>query len=360
MKLRAGFAHILILAVFVVAVAAGAFFYFNTEKASSNEESIGSKVQKIVSAPKDSPAPTPFPFQELTIPYLRERTYESSLAELRQYSNNDSYTSYLTSYDSEGFSVNGLLTIPNGEEPEGGWPAVVFIHGYIPPTLYKTTERYNDYVNYLARNGLVVFKIDLRGHGESEGEAFGAYNDGQYIIDALNAKAALENADFVDPEKIGLWGHSMAGNVTFRSFVASNNEIPAIVIWAGAVYTYEDLQQFRIDDNSYRPPTDDTERRRRRQELTDTYGSFNPESEFWQKVVPTNYLDGTTGAVQIHHALDDTVVNIGYSRNLMEVLEGSQIEHELFEYTSGGHNFTGSSFTQAMQKTVEFYQRELE
>ncbi|OGM32963.1 hypothetical protein A2803_05210 [Candidatus Woesebacteria bacterium RIFCSPHIGHO2_01_FULL_44_21] len=314
--------------------------------------------------------PTPFPtrnathsvaggpFQELTIPFLRDREYKSELGELTRYSENASYTSYLTSYDSDGLKVNGLLTVPKGPEPVEGFPAIVFVHGYIAPTIYKTTERYNDYVNYLARNGFVVFKIDLRGHGDSEGEAGGAYYSEDYVIDTLNAYSALQNAEFVDPSGVGLWGHSMAGNVAFRSFVVKR-DIPAVVIWAGAGYTYSDLSEYRIDDNSYRPPPTDSPRARKRARLREAYGEFSPEHTFWKQIVPTNYLDGVTGSLQVHHAVDDNVVSIDYSRNLMSVLEGTYITHELFEYPSGGHNLVGSSFTQAMQRTVEFFKSKL-
>lgn len=313
-----------------------------------------------------APKPSPFLFEELTIPYLRNREYKSNLGELVKYSENGSFTSYLTNYDSDGLKINGLLTIPKSPpsltasegQDTGRYPAIVFVHGYIAPTIYKTTERYNDYVNYLAAQGFVVFKIDLRGHGDSEGEPGGAYYSSDYVIDTLNAYSALQNADFVKPDAIGLWGHSMAGNVTFKSFVV-NGRIPALVIWAGAGYTYSDLREYMINDNSYRPPEANTERQRKRQLLRDTYGEFDPDSSFWKQVVATNYLDGVEGAIELHHAVDDNVVSIEYSRNLMNVLDGSKIPHELFEYSSGGHNLTGNSFSLAMSRTVEFYKNEL-
>lgn len=297
-------------------------------------------------------------FEDMTIPYLRSRQYESNLGDRRLYSSAGNYDAYLTSYNSDGLKVNGLLTIPKGEAPAGGWPAVVFVHGYIAPTVYRTTEKYTDYVNYLARNGLVVFKIDLRGHGESEGEPGGSYYSSDYIVDTLNARAALAASGFVNPNGIGLWGHSMAGNVTFRSFVAAA-DIPALVVWGGAGYTYEDLRKYGIDDNSYRPPSTSTQRQRRREELRRLYGDYNPESDFWRKVSPLFHLDGVNGAIQIHHAVDDTVVNVGYARDLMVKLDGTSIPHELFEYSSGGHNVTGASFSSAMQRTVEFYKNNL-
>lgn len=300
------------------------------------------------------PTPTPVPFAELTIPHLRQRLYNSTLGQLTRVADNGTYTSYTTSYTSDGLKVNGLLTQPNSEAPAGGWPAVVFIHGYIPPQNYQTLTRYTDHVNFLARNGFVVFKIDLRGHGTSEGEPGGGYYSSDYVIDGLNAQAALASSGFVHPDKIGFWGHSMAGNVVMR-ILAAAPDTPAVVMWAGAGYTYEDLREFGIDDNSYQPPPNDSERQRKRRELFEKHGQFDPNSEFWKQVVPTNYLSDIKGAVQLSHAIDDNVVSIEYSRNLNQILNSTSIPHELNELPSGGHNITGSSFTTAMQKAVEFY-----
>lgn len=294
------------------------------------------------------------PFEELTIPYLRQRTYTSQLAPLQQLSQNSGFTSYLTSYDSDGLRINGLLTQPAGEMPPGGWPAIVFIHGYIPPAEYRTQEKYVEHVNGLARSGFVVFKIDLRGHGSSEGEASGAYYSSDYVIDALNAYAALEVAEFVNPSRIGMWGHSMAGNVALRAAVSKKN-LPATVTWAGAVYSYQDFMDYGIDDGSYQPPRPDSPRVSYRQRLTETYGAFTAQSEFWQSVAPTNYLSDFTGAVQIDHAVNDNVVSVEYSRNLGRLLSEAGIVHKLHEYQSGGHNISGSAFSSAMQRTVEFF-----
>ena len=301
--------------------------------------------------------PTPFPFQEMTIPALKSRSYKSQLGQLEKLSENAFYTSYMTNYDSDGLKVNGLLTVPKKENGGSLYPAIVFVHGYIPPQEYQTNVNYATYVDYLAKSGLVVFKIDLRGHADSEGEAGGAYYSDDYIVDTLNAVEALRSSEIVDPDLIGLWGHSMGGNVVFRSFAAGN--IPAVVIWAGAGYTYSDLQEYMIDDNSYRPQPTDSPRSRERQKLRDAYGNFDSEHWFWKQIPATNYLDGVTGAVQLHHAVDDNVVSIEYSRNLIKALDGSGIKYDLNEYQSGGHNLTGQTFNQAMQKTVEFFKDNL-
>ncbi len=343
-----------------------AFYYVIKNKPSSNE--IKNHKSSIL-----NPSPAPFPFQEMTIPYLRSRSYESSLGTLEQVSSNSEYTSYLTSYDSEGFKVNGLLTIPKEDSiasPGTGqylaslqndgkkYPAIIFVHGYIPPQNYQTLVNYASYVDYLAQNGFVVFKIDLRGHGESEGEPGGGYYSSDYIIDVLNARAALQGLSFVNPNAIGLWGHSMAGNVIARALAVSP-KIPAVVIWAGAVYTYEDFSQFSIEDNSYQPPPADALSRKKRNEMFEKYGQFDPKSDFWKQVPMTNYLTEIKGAISLNHAVDDGVVDIRYSRNLNSLLDQTSIPHELNEYPSGGHNFTGASFNQAMQNTVNFFKKYL-
>lgn len=303
----------------------------------------------------ESITPTSMPFAELTIPYLRNKTYESKLGDLSEAYTGSNYNAYFTSYTSDGLKVNGLLTKPVEDMPEGGYPAIVFTHGYIPPSIYQTNgEAYSSYVDYLARSGFVVFKIDLRGHGDSEGTAGGGYYGSDYISDILHAYSALQNSDFVNPSSIGLWGHSMSGNAVLRS-MAVKPEIPAGVIWAGAVYTYVDMQTYRINDASYQPPVNNTERQTKRRELFEKHGSPSAESVFWRQVAPTNYLNDLKGAISLHHAVDDSVVNIGYSRDLDELLENTNVEHELFEYDSGGHNITGSSFNLAMQRTIEFF-----
>ncbi len=335
-----------------------AYIYYINISAPTSRVTSAQNVGDAVKEQVIPNSPTPMPFQELTIPYLRSKTYESSLGELEQAFTGSNYTAYLTSYTSDGLRINGLLTRPTGDEPEGGWPAVVFVHGYIPPAQYATLERYGDYVDFLARNGFVVFKIDLRGHGDSEGEPGGAYYSADYAVDTLNAYAALQASGFVNPSKIGLWGHSMAGNVLSRA-LAAKPDIPAVVIWAGAGFTYKDLADYMISDSSFQPNQISTTNMSRRQRIRDLYGQPDLTKEFWKQMTMVSYLDDITGAIAIHHAVNDDVVSVEYARNLKTYLESSDVEHEVFEYPSGGHNITGAAFGTAMQRTVEFYNRNL-
>lgn len=340
----------------LVLIVIGILFYTrdNLSSAITTQNAINQDSSKEIT----ELSPTPLPFQEMTIPYLREQTYVSTLGDRAVAYQRADYTAFLTSYTSEGLKINALLTEPKTEKPASGWPAIIFIHGYIPPRQYATQQQYSEYVDYLARNGFAVLKIDLRGHGQSEGEAGGGYYGADYVTDTLNAYAALQSAWDINRNAIGLWGHSMAGNIVLRS-VAAQQDIPAAVIWAGAVYTYTDLKEYGIQDSSYVAPAPSSATISKRQKLIQTVGEVSAENVFWKQVAATNYLKDIKTAINIHHAVDDPVVKIEYSRNLDKILEDNKVSHTLFEYPSGGHNFNGASFNQAMQKTVDFFKIEL-
>lgn len=355
---RSATRYIAIGLLLVLLLVVGSILLLRTE--SKPVQQLKETVKKVVVQPSTNiPKPTPYPFYDMTIPYFREQTFSSKLAPLEEVSSNDNYISYITSFTSSDLKVNGWLTQPKREKPEGGWPAIVFIHGYLPPRTYQTLgQPYSTYVDYLARNGFVVFKIDLRGHGDSEGEPGGAYYSPDYVTDALNAYTALQGSDFVNPGKVGMWGHSMAGNVLMRT-VAAQPEIPAVVIWAGAGFTYTDLATYRITDASFDPSQASSNRLKRREELRKLYGDPDLSKPFWQQLTPTSYLGDLQGAIQLHHAVDDDVVDVRYSRDLNTLLDKTSVEHELYEYPSGGHNISGASFTEAMDRTVVFFKKHL-
>lgn len=333
----------------------------------SNPSSTPSQTTSPTSTETGIPTPTEIIFEvgeEITIKYLRsleiagsEITFEEKLAD------RSNYHQHLVSYISEGNKIFGLLTIPFGETPERGFKAIVFNHGYIPPAAYRTTERYSAYVDYLARSGFVVFKIDFRGHGKSQGEPTGSYFSPGYTIDAITAVKCLQKLELIDPEGIGIWGHSMAGNLVLRAMLVEP-DIKAGVIWAGAVYSYDDFVKYGISDNTYTPPptpetqaTPDT--RRERQLIFETYGMPDSRVAFWQAVSLTANISYLNSPLQLHHAEDDTVVDIGYSSELAAVLLENGKNYEFYSYEGGGHNLISPYFDQAMLRTVAFFRQYL-
>jgi len=269
------------------------------------------------------------------------------------------YSRYIAWYDSDGLRIYGLLTIPDGEKPATGWPAIVFNHGYIPPEVYRSTERYIAYVDQLARNGYIVYRIDYRGHDRSEGRASGAYGDSGYTVDVLNAVSSLQAFPQADPDRIGMWGHSMGGFLTLRAMVISP-DIQAGVIWAGVVGSYPDMLC------CWRRPTpvvptmtpNPNFRSGWRTSWQEQYGAPEENPDFWMGISANNYLADLSGPLQLHHGTSDTEVPFAFSQSLSEQSMQSGEIVEYYQYPDDNHNLS-NYFNLAMKRTIQFFDQYL-
>ncbi|MGB8646894.1 MAG: alpha/beta fold hydrolase [Anaerolineae bacterium] len=337
-------------------------------------------VAAITSAPTDLPAPTAttlpsdtpqptstatstatatataLPPNPLQIEYLRQRTFTGSDIKLEQtLQPGANYSRYIASYQSDGLKIYGLLTIPNGPRPKTGWPTIVFNHGYIPPSVYRTTERYVAYVDLIARAGYIVFKIDYRGHASSEGTATGGYGSPDYTIDSLNALASLKKYPDVDPNRIGEWGHSMGGQVVLRSIVVST-DVKASVIWGGVVASYPNImyhwRRTPGAPSEYVP----TNQRNWRQGLINQYGTPDQNPQFWASVSPNSYVADIAGPVQLDVGGSDEEVPVEFSQELYGQLQAAGKTAEFYTYPGSDHNIS-QGFALAMQRTIAFFDK---
>jgi dipeptidyl aminopeptidase/acylaminoacyl peptidase len=303
--------------------------------------------------------PTPTPTQHpMFIEAMRQTPYPGSEIVIEEeLERGVNYSRLYAYYHSEGLKIYGLLTIPDGDPPPGGWPAIVFNHGYIPPAQYRTTERYVAYVDALARSGYVVFRIDYRGHDRSEGTATGAYGNPGYTVDVLNAVGALKQFDMVNPERIGMWGHSLGGFLTLRAMVISP-DIRAGVIWAGVVAPYPDMlsRWRRLPGPTPTPPF--TGSRSWRRAWTELYGSPEENPEFWQAISANSFVHEISGPVQLHHATGDADVPLEFSQILYDQLLAAGKTAELYIYEGDNHNIA-ENFSAAMLHTIRFFDRYL-
>lgn len=320
--------------------------------ASATPTPTASPLPTSTSTPLPTATPTPHP---LSIEALRVRDYPGSDIVIEtELDPGVNYNRYIVSYRSEGLKIYALMTVPTGEKPPSGWPVIIFNHGYIPPDVYVTTERYVAYVDLIARSGYIVFRSDYRGHGNSEGEALGAYSRPDYTIDILNAVASMKKYPDADPNRIGMWGHSMGGYITLRSMVVSQ-DIKAGVIWAGVVGSYEDLlYNWRRGTGS----SPDSQPRPGSWRLTfvENYGSPEDNPEFWNSISANSYLAEISGPIQLHHGTNDTDVPLLFSENLFfQMLDAKQYV-EFYKYEGDNHNIS-NYFSTAMARTIEFFDR---
>lgn len=346
-----------LLGILIVLLSVGisAYFLFQGKVQISNITDNNALIQSEDDGEiKGGPELVPHP---LSIQSLREAEYPGSDIEIEQTLDSGSnYKRYIASYKSEGLKIYALLTVPNGDPPEGGWPVIIFNHGYIPPAQYRTTERYISYTDGFSRNGYIVFRSDYRGHGNSEGDASGGYGSNDYTIDILNAVASIKRYPNVNVDKIGMWGHSMGGHITLRSMVVSN-DIKAGVIWGGVVASYPDLlARWRRGPAGTTPTPFPTTSNRGgwRRGLTEQFGTPEENPEFWNSISSNSYLEDISGPIQLHHGGADSSVPYEFSEILDRQMKEAGKTSEVYIYPGDDHDIT-ANFGTAMNRSVEFF-----
>lgn len=314
------------------------------------------------------PTATPVPTETATaIPTATPTLHPMSIAAMRarEYPGSDfvieqeldpgiNYRRYYVSYLSDGLKIYALLTVPNAEPPATGWPAIAFNHGFIPPDVYRTTERYIAYVDRIASSGYVVLRSDYRGHDQSEGQATGAYGSPGYVVDVLNGVASLKRYPLVDADRIGMWGHSMGGYITLRAMVIAP-DIKAGVIWGGVVAPYPDL--FARGTPTPGPTPDAGTPGFRggwRRSWVEEFGTRDENPAFWDSISANAYLADLSGPIQLHHGTSDESVPLAASQTLYDEMLAAGEPVELFTYDGDNHNLSGF-FTTAMNRSIAFF-----
>ena len=107
-------------------------------------------------------------------------------------------------------SLAGTLTLP---DTNGIYPVAVLISGSGPQNRDEELLGHKPFLvlaDFLTRNGIGVLRYDDRGVGQSTGDHEAA-NSADLATDAKSAVRYLKTRKEIDPDKIGLIGHSEGG-----------------------------------------------------------------------------------------------------------------------------------------------------
>lgn len=270
------------------------------------------------------------PFMEM----LRQRKYESGEIKIEETtSKSNSFTSYLISYNSDGLTIYGAMNIPDGKGP---FPVIVLNHGYYSPSSFKSGDGTQSIATILANNGYITVASDYRGHGQSDNDMEGrGGHRPEYSIDVLNLIASIKSIPQANPDRIGMWGHSMGGEVSLRAIEATD-QIKALVLWAPTSGNAADNHGF-YGGRKDRPTS-------------------TPEME---GISPINFLQYITTPISLHQGSEDVEVNPEWSKELNDALkkEGKSVEY--FEYEGQDHNFRNLGWDEISKRTIAFFNKYL-
>jgi uncharacterized protein len=246
---------------------------------------------------------------------------------------NGAYTAYLISYHSDGLKIYGVMRIPAGS---GLFPVIVMNHGHYDPATYVSGQGTDSMADVLARTGYLTLASDYRGHGKSEGAPASFGNRTEYGVDVLNLIASIPSVPEADGSRIGMWGHSMGGEVSMVVAEVSK-QLKASVVWAP---TSGDAT---VDARFYSKRSGAT-----------------PEALDGAKSAaesPLYFVDHISVPISLHQGEIDTDVDPQWAIRWRDRLQAAGKQVEFFWYPGQGHNFRELGWGVISPRTVEFYDR---
>jgi uncharacterized protein len=157
------------------------------------------------------------------------------------------YTVEEVTYPSGGMVLAGTLTLP---PTDGRHPVVVLVSGSGPQDRDETfgggiaIKSFKLLADALTRQGIAVLRYDERGIGQSGGD-FASATTSDFADDAEAGIAYLLTREDIDPNQIGLLGHSEGGLVA-AMLGARNADLDFIVLLAGPAVSGFDVLRLQV------------------------------------------------------------------------------------------------------------------
>ena len=280
-----------------------------------------------------------------SIPALSARSYTAGpLSSRGVLGRGAGFTRHALQFRSDGLTQYGFADVPDGPGP---FPVIVMVHGHVNPSAYHTPDYTTRYADALARAGFLVLHPDLRGYGRSQGTEPLFYAG--YSVDVLNLIGSVQQyagqgvLTRARRGPVGLWGHSLGGNVVLRAAVVKPEWVSAVLMYGGMS---GDVRQNAAQEvNVYRDPA----------------GSqvLRFPTSITESVSTPGYEARLNAAFSIHWGTSDREVPPAWSEALCLRLRQLGKAHDCVSYAGAPHLFpAGSDWNTAfLTRSTAFFQK---
>lgn len=317
-----------------------------------------------------TPSPTPTVeewISSFTIDGLRQHDFQSGDIHIRStLDENDKYTSYLIDYPSDGLTITGVMQIPVGDGP---FPVILMNHGFFSRSVYSSGDGTDRAAAYLAEHGYITIASDYRSWGDSDIGASFFYSG--LVVDVINLLNAIPSIKQADPNRIGMWGHSMGGGVTMK-ILTIDPRVKAAVLYSSVSADFVDIinrwgmgcfgdiaqGELIVGCNSSDVIPNDLPIN-----LQDAYRFAATDADTLKEVSPYYHLDVVAAPIQIHYGTEDGKLLSGtppqWSVKLTQRLRDAGKEAEMYQYEGEGHSFIGQPWFDFMNRVLKFFDEHL-
>jgi dipeptidyl aminopeptidase/acylaminoacyl peptidase len=253
----------------------------------------------------------------------------------------------------EGLPVSGLLYKPADFRAGTRYPAVMVIHGGFDG---QWVNDFDAIGQFLLQKGYVLFYPNPRGSG-GYGRNYERLNDGDWgggdTDDLLRGHDYLAALPFVDPARIGLWGGSYGGYLTYSLISQAPDRFQAAIVRAGI----SDLR-WQVEERRGSPVRFNTPLTGYPKELG---GLPDANPDFYRDRSPLTWVKRVRTPTLVLHGLRDSRVAPSQSRLWVDALRAQGVPVEHHEYPDEDHSLARNRRTMRdmMERMTAFLDRHL-
>ena len=249
----------------------------------------------------------------------------------------------------DGLQIPAFLFKPKGFDEKKRYPAVIWIHGdgvlqnrygWHPSKHYGV---YYAFHQYLLHKGYMVLAVDYRGSiGYGREFMHGHYMDlgGKDCDDVIKGAEYLRSLDFVNPDRIGVWGLSYGGFLTLQAIIREPDMFRAAIDVAGVT----DWTDWAKDpDGGW---------------IRGRMGLPEENQELYHSTAPINFVEKINTPLLVLHGTADFNVPFYESVRLVDALVKHKKNFELMVYPGEVHYFTWNpTWEDALSRVERFFDK---
>jgi hypothetical protein len=279
----------------------------------------------------------------------------------------------LFKYESQGKNISGALNLKVAENSQKK-PAIIMLRGYVPAEIYYSGVGTKNAAAVFASNNYITLAPDFLGFGASDPEPTDTW-EARFVktvnvIDLIKTIQAFPEIDLsqlenfpikkitLDPDKIGIWGHSNGGQIAISVLEVMQSNLPT-TLWAPVLAPFPYSILYFSDEYE-----DEGKATRKYLSL------FEEDYDVFDFSI-TQHLNQLHGPIQIQHGTNDDSALISWTEEFLakvdlenerRATDSSQssenkkenIEINFYKYPGANHNLQ-PNWDEAVQKDLSFF-----
>jgi dipeptidyl aminopeptidase/acylaminoacyl peptidase len=256
---------------------------------------------------------------------------------------------YVSFESADGLEIHAMLYCPREMEPGKKYPALVEIHGGPTAQFFRA---FNPYAQILADNGYIIIQPNVRG-STGYGVEFRDMNlndwGGGDLEDVVAAADYLKQLPEVDNDRIGIWGGSYGGYMTYMAVTKKPDLWKAGVAVVG-ITDLKLLHDSSMDHFKYY--------------LQQQMGDPEENVDLWHDRSAIHFAEQMQSHLLILHGVNDPRCPLEQAQVFRDrLVEVGKTEGEDFEYVELGAQGHGSADitqkTETYKRLLDYFDRNL-